>query len=618
MAKKSHKNKQAQKPNSNPVGNGEEKEVIVSLSEIKGVVGDSFKIKARLNLVIIFLLIIFSLSIIAEPVIYGKVLDLVIDAVTNNLTKTTWNTIWPLLIAWVMIDITGSICRAGAQMLGYTYANVVWLDFWDKGLSRVVNWDPDRFQNITIGSLGKKLDRLGESVWKLAGTTIRDILPPIIFVFGFFAVGLWIDPRMTIICVLGVIPLFLLTIFAQRAVEKRQDDMNSAWEHFHEKLVELFLNIIPIKSYAAEERFVTSHVALGESAMNRQQKVNWLWARLEFFTSISRFITRIVVFVSGIWFVIGGTLTTGEMVTFMGLTGTLLAPFDQILIEIMKRLAEIRSSFARVAPIWREENKINSPTPDQTVIVPPLTPLGVEFRKVSFKYHPDSSEALKSITFTVPAGGSLALVGPSGSGKSTIIKFINRFLDPTSGLVLVGGVKVKRWEIKSLRERVGVVHQDTTLFNDSIYNNIKFAKPTASKKEIISACVQAEADEFVRKMTNGYNTVIGERGVKLSGGEKQRIAIARVFLANPPILILDESTSALDSETEAKLKVTLAEVMKGRTTIMIAHRLSTIYLADQILVLENGKIVERGTHSELLAGEGLYERLWSLQSGGEL
>ena len=216
----------------------------------------------------------------------------------------------------------------------------------------------------------------------------------------------------------------------------------------------------------------------------------------------------------------------------------------------------------------------------------------------------------------IPAGTSCAFVGPSGAGKSTLAKLLNRTIDPKKGTILLDDVDIRTYTLQSLRKHIGVVTQDTVLFHDSIERNLRFVRPGATKKEIIAACKKAQAHDFIKKLPKGYGSIVGERGVKLSGGERQRIAIARIFLADPPILILDESTSALDSETEHKLQEVLKRVMKDRTTILIAHRLSTIFLADQIVVKENGKIIDRGDHEELVQNGGLYQRLWNLQSGG--
>jgi subfamily B ATP-binding cassette protein MsbA len=240
----------------------------------------------------------------------------------------------------------------------------------------------------------------------------------------------------------------------------------------------------------------------------------------------------------------------------------------------------------------------------------------VEFEDVSFEYKPDSP-VLRNISFRAPAGSTTALVGPSGSGKSTMIGLVMAFYRPKVGRVLIDGRDLERVRLRDYRQQLGVVLQDNFLFDGTIRENIAYSKPSATDEEIRYASRIAHCDEFVERFENGYDTIVGERGVKLSGGQRQRVAIARAILADPRILILDEATSSLDSEAEALIRDGLRSLRRGRTTFVIAHRLSTIQSADQILVLDNGDIVEMGTHPELLARGGLYRKLYEKQYGLE-
>jgi ATP-binding cassette subfamily B protein len=237
----------------------------------------------------------------------------------------------------------------------------------------------------------------------------------------------------------------------------------------------------------------------------------------------------------------------------------------------------------------------------------------VRFVDVHFGYRPDR-EILKGVNFTVPAGGRLAIVGPTGAGKSTIGRLLFRFYDVTEGRVEVDGQDVRDLTQASLRAAIGVVPQDTVLFNDSILYNIAYGRPDATQAEIEDAARQAQIHDFVMRLPERYETRVGERGLKLSGGEKQRVAIARTLLKDPRILILDEATSALDTSTEQDIQAALRAVARHRTTLVIAHRLSTVVDADEILVLDDGRVVERGSHAGLLAQAGLYARMWALQA----
>ena len=233
----------------------------------------------------------------------------------------------------------------------------------------------------------------------------------------------------------------------------------------------------------------------------------------------------------------------------------------------------------------------------------------ISFGQVDFSYEPDR-QILKGVSFTVEAGKTLAIVGPTGAGKSTVPRILYRFYDIANGYVRIDGQDIREVSQDSLRRAIGIVPQDTVLFNDTIGYNIGYAKPGASQAEIEKAAQDAQVHDFIQSLPQGYDTLVGERGLKLSGGEKQRVAIARTLLKDPAILILDEATSALDNKTERDIREALERASENRTTLIIAHRLSTITHADQIIIMDKGQIVERGTHTELLAQKGLYQKLW--------
>jgi ATP-binding cassette subfamily B protein len=242
----------------------------------------------------------------------------------------------------------------------------------------------------------------------------------------------------------------------------------------------------------------------------------------------------------------------------------------------------------------------------------PAGPAMVEFRDVDFHYEP-ARRILQGVSFAIPAGHRVAVVGHSGSGKSTLARLLYRFYDVTGGAILVNGGDIREVRQQSLRGAIGIVPQDTVLFNDTIRYNIHYGRPEAEDAEVVEAARAAHIHGFIESLPQRYETSVGERGLKLSGGEKQRVAIARALLKNPRILIFDEATSALDSKSEKAIQAELERISVGRTTLVIAHRLSTVMDADQILVLSHGRIVERGTHRELLAANGEYARMWALQ-----
>lgn len=306
--------------------------------------------------------------------------------------------------------------------------------------------------------------------------------------------------------------------------------------------------------------------------------------------------------------VLSGTLTVGAMTAFYMYLGQLYQPIAQ-LSDLDIVVANSLAAIDRIFELFDERPEIKE---RENAIELGRVKGMIEFDDVTFGYDNDNP-ILKHISVNIQPGQRVALVGHSGAGKSTFVSLIPRFYDVVSGSIKVDGYDVRDVTLKSLRRQIGMVMQDTVLFNGTIYENILYGNPQASKKEVIAAAKAADAHEFIMSLPNGYNTEVGERGTKLSGGQKQRIAIARAFLKNPPILILDEATSALDSQAENLIQDALNRLMRGRTTIIIAHRLSTIIDADVILVLEDGVVVERGTHSELLKRKGIYYELYNEQ-----
>jgi ATP-binding cassette subfamily B protein len=273
--------------------------------------------------------------------------------------------------------------------------------------------------------------------------------------------------------------------------------------------------------------------------------------------------------------------------------------------EIKQSLADMERMFRLLGENLEVQDKPGGPD-----LVP--GPATVEFRDVDFSYEP-ARRILHQVSFAIPAGQRVAVVGHSGSGKSTLARLLYRFYDVGAGAILVNGKDIRDITQKSLRAAIGIVPQDTVLFNDTIRYNIQYGRPQAAPEEVIEAARAAHIHDFIESLPLQYQSTVGERGLKLSGGEKQRVAIARAILKNPSILIFDEATSALDSKSEKAIQAELERIAQGRTTLVIAHRLSTVMDADQILVLDHGRIVERGTHRELLATGGEYARMWALQ-----
>ena len=355
------------------------------------------------------------------------------------------------------------------------------------------------------------------------------------------------------------------------------------------------------------ERFVKVNEEVTQLAMKEQRSGKWFRVLMGMFTQIG----PLLIYLAGGLLLISRNdpnLTVGTITATVALINRLYRPV-QSLLDIGVDFTRSLALFTRIFDYFDKVNTIKSPRHGKK---PPVDKKDIEFHHVAFQYTPDKP-LLTDIDFTVPGGKMYAIVGPSGSGKSTVVNLIPRLYDVTKGGVTVAGVDVRRFDLTYLRSCIGVVTQDSYLFNGTIRDNMLYAKEDATQEEIEAACKIANIHDLIMSMPEGYDTEVGNRGLKLSGGEKQRISIARVILKNPQILILDEATSALDSISENSIQNALEHMMEDRTSIVIAHRLSTILKADKILVVKDGVIAEQGTHDELLEIDGIYRDLYETQ-----
>ncbi len=355
------------------------------------------------------------------------------------------------------------------------------------------------------------------------------------------------------------------------------------------------------------ERFVNINEEVTQMSLKEARSGRWFSVIMGMFTQVG----PLLIYFAGGWFIIKGidpTLSVGTITATVSLINRLYRPVESLLnlqVDFTRSLA----LFTRIFDYFDRDIAISSP---ENGLTPEVADKDIRFEHVAFSYIPEKP-ILTDIDFTVPGGKMYAIVGPSGSGKSTLVNLIPRLYDVQGGRVTVAGVDVRDFDLAYLRGQIGVVTQDTYLFNGTIRENLLYAKEDATQEEIEAACRAASIHDFISRQPDGYETMVGNRGLKLSGGEKQRISIARVILKDPKILILDEATSALDSISEVAIQDALETLMKGRTSIVIAHRLSTILKADNILVVKDGVIAEHGSHDELLAKEGVYRELYETQ-----
>ncbi len=465
------------------------------------------------------------------------------------------------------------------------------------------------------GGLSRAIERGTGGIEAVLRLAVFNIIPTLFEVLLVTAI-LWrmFDWRFATVTFTAVALYITFTfIFTNWRVKLRRT-MNEMDSDAQTKAIDSLLNFETVKYFGNEaheaRRFDAARARYERAAVRSQVTLNMLNLGQAVIIAIGLAVVMLMA-ADGVQ---SGTMTVGQFVLVNTYLMQLYQPLNFlgfVYREIKQGLVDMESMFRLMSV-----NQEVSDRPGALTLAPHLASGAagsVAFRDVQFGYN-TNREILKGVSFTVPAGSKLAIVGPTGAGKSTISRLLFRFYDVTEGSVAIDGMDVRDLTQASLRAAIGVVPQDTVLFNDTIAYNIAYGRPGASQAEIEHAARLAQVHQFVERLPEGYQTRVGERGLKLSGGEKQRVAIARTILKDPRILILDEATSALDSRTEREIDAALRTVSANRTTLVIAHRLSTVVDADEIIVLQEGRVAERGTHAGLLAREGLYARMWALQA----
>ncbi len=465
------------------------------------------------------------------------------------------------------------------------------------------------FDNTKSGELVSRIMTDVEGVRNLIGTGLVQLVGGTITAIVSLILLIDISPSMTLF---ALIPLAIFAVIALKAFKIIRPIFRNRGKINAEvtgRLTETLGGIRVIKGFNAE---VQEHQVFESGVHKLYQNVKKSLTATAFMTSSSTFLLGVAttgIMGIGGYKIMVDELTVGEFLTFTFLLGLMIAPIVQMS-NIGSQLTEALAGLDRTEELMNLAPEAD--TTNRPVILNGIEG-NMEFNNVSFAYEEDK-EVLHGVSFKVPAGSVVALVGSSGSGKSTIAGLAASFLTPQKGMITIDGQDLSKVELNSFRQYLGVVLQEDFLFEGTIRANILFPRPDASEDQLQKAVSAAYVDEFTDRFEDGLDTLIGERGIKLSGGQRQRIAIARAVLADPKILILDEATSNLDTESEALIQKSLAELTRGRTTFVIAHRLSTIRKADQILVIENGEITERGTHTELIEKEGRYHHLFTYQA----
>lgn len=523
---------------------------------------------------------------------------------------------WPLLLAITVGVLTISMVKSGLHIWGRWHATrvtkLVQMSVRRKVFEHMMRLPLHRVQELKSGGAASIVRQDAAGVGDLVFGMLYNPWRAVIQLLGSLCILAWVDWRL----LLGAVVLVPCVYFTHRTwisrIRPQYRRVRAQREEVDSLATESFGGMRVVRAFS-RQRSETGRIMRGNHLMGRQELYAWWWTRIIeiIWETIIPLATGALLLYGG-WRVLEGQLTLGDLMMFLGYLLMLLGPLA-VLAQSAAQFQNGLSGLDRILDLLEEPREMESDEP--TISLDARNFAGrITFDDVSFSYPGSDGFALEGFTLDVEPGETIALVGPSGAGKTTLCNLIARFYDPTSGDLLLDGRDVREIDLESYRSLIGIVEQDVFLFDGTLAANIGYGNRRATEDEIRRAAEIANADEFINRLPRGYETIIGERGVKLSGGQRQRIAIARAVLADPRILILDEATSNLDSESERLIHASLTRLMENRTSFVIAHRLSTIAHADRIVVLESGRITEIGSHEALMASGGRYNEMVTLQT----
>ncbi|EDN9971560.1 ATP-binding cassette domain-containing protein [Listeria monocytogenes] len=563
--------------------------------------------KYRLLMIGVFILIFIASGIsIIYPLLGGKVID---DVVYQNKT----NLLIPLLLIMIISTIIRTICRYTYQIMCERIGQNSLFRIREDLYKKLQSLDFDFFNNTRVGDIMARMTGDTDAIRHFVSWVSYNILENV-FLFSFAIIIMaTIDWKLTLALVIVTPLIAILTMKMSSKAQPVFYEIRESFSRLNSMVEENISGNRVVKAFAREDFEMKKFHEHNEDFKKRNlDSADVSRTYLPVLDSLAGMLVVITLIFGG-YLVIKGQMTLGDLVAFNGFLWMLNGPMRMSgwLINDVQRF--IASSF-KIQEMMATDAKI----PIHAEKPAPSLQGHVEFKNVSFHFEDDpNTDVLKNISLKASPGQTIAILGETGAGKSTLVNLICRFYDPTSGEILIDGVDARKWHVRELRNHIATVMQDIFLFSDTIEGNIAFGAPDATMEDVRRMARIADADHFIETMPESYDTIVGERGVGLSGGQKQRISLARALLKNPSILILDDTTSAVDMETEVKIQGELKKITENTTTFIIAHRISSVKEADEILILNHGEIIERGTHSSLLAEKGYYFDIYNKQLGTE-
>ncbi|HAO6139993.1 TPA: ABC transporter ATP-binding protein [Listeria monocytogenes] len=563
--------------------------------------------KYRLLMIGVFILIFIASGIsIIYPLLGGKVID---DVVYQNKT----NLLIPLLLIMIISTIIRTICRYTYQIMCERIGQNSLFRIREDLYKKLQSLDFDFFNNTRVGDIMARMTGDTDAIRHFVSWVSYNILENV-FLFSFAIIIMaTIDWKLTLALVIVTPLIAVLTMKMSSKAQPVFYEIRESFSRLNSMVEENISGNRVVKAFAREDFEMKKFHEHNEDFKKRNlDSADVSRTYLPVLDSLAGMLVVITLIFGG-YLVIKGQMTLGDLVAFNGFLWMLNGPMRMSgwLINDVQRF--IASSF-KIQDMMATDAKI----PIHAEKPAPSLQGHVEFKNVSFHFEDDpNTDVLKNISIKASPGQTIAILGETGAGKSTLVNLICRFYDPTSGEILIDGVDARKWHVRELRNHIATVMQDIFLFSDTIEGNIAFGAPDATMEDVRRMARIADADHFIETMPESYDTIVGERGVGLSGGQKQRISLARALLKNPSILILDDTTSAVDMETEVKIQGELKKITENTTTFIIAHRISSVKEADEILILNHGEIIERGTHTSLLAEKGYYFDIYNKQLGTE-